>query len=71
MRIDIDDQRRDLNRRIYARQLSRRGDRFGKFIRDIFFIKQHLALEIGQFDHVAIGDAQKPDSGAYQLVGDD
>ena len=41
------------------------GDRFGK----VCFVKQYLALEIVQFDEIAIDDFQMPDAGAGEGIG--
>ncbi len=54
------------DRRIDLLQSPRRGHRLGRALPGIGLVKQHLPLQIGQRDNIAIGNLQKSDAGARQ-----
>jgi hypothetical protein len=45
------------------------GDSLGHVFADVILVVEGLALKIGEFDEVAIDQAQKPHASARQLVG--
>ena len=47
------------------------GDGLGEFLGRVIFVEEQLALEIAEFDEVAIDDAEEADAGAGEELGGD
>jgi hypothetical protein len=47
------------------------GDGFGELLVGVVFVEEDLALEVGEFDEVAIDDADVSDAGAGEAVSED
>ena len=67
--IDVRDNRFQFDRTVDASQLLNGGDRLRHLSSDVVFIEQHLALQIGCLDKIAINDPQMSDAGASQCLG--
>ena len=67
--IDVGDDRLDVNRRVDGREFSRGGLGLGQVLGDVLLVEEHLPLQVGRFDEVAIDDADMADAGANQGVG--
>ena len=66
--VDIGHDALDLDRRVDAAQFLRGGNRLGHPARDIVFVEEHLALQVVQFDKVAVGDHQRANAGARERI---
>ncbi len=66
--VDVIDDRRDVYLRIDPGDLAFRRLRFGDCIGNIPFVEQHLPLQVGELDEVAINDDQVPNPGPGQQV---
>src|SRR5712692_2313006 len=64
--INIDDLRLDFDFRIDFTNMIGAGDGLWKTISSVALGEHRLALQIREFDKVAIGDSQTPDAGARQ-----
>ena len=51
-----------------AAQLARGGFGFGQIGGDVVFVEENLALQVVEFDEVAVHDAHAAHAGAYQEV---
>ncbi len=68
-RMDIRHDRMNDERRIDLSQTSGGGDGFGHLPMNIGFVEQDLALQIRQFDQIAIDDDDRARAGPRQLLG--
>jgi hypothetical protein len=68
-RVNIADERLDANVGVDSMQPSGGGDRLGRLLGHVRLVEQHLPLKIRQLDDVTVGNAQRPDAGSHQLLG--
>ena len=69
-RIEVVDDRRDLDARIDPRELAFGGFGFRHGVADVLLVVEHLTLKIRELDEVAIDEEQAPDAGPRERVGD-
>ena len=68
--IDVRNKRVDLHLPVHQAELRRRRHRLGQPLRHVFFVEQDLALQVVEFDVVAIDDPDIPDARSDQMIGE-
>ena len=67
--IDVGHDRLDLDLRIDPPQFVGSGDGFGQIGGDVVLVEEHLPLQVGDFDEIAVDDPQLPHARTRQGVG--
>ncbi len=69
--VDVEDVGLDGDARIDAAEFFGGGDGLGALGGDVVFVEEDLALEVVEFDKVAVADAEEAEAGADEGVGED
>lgn len=69
--VNVGDDGGDLDGGVDGFELASSSNSLGEILAYVVFVEEKLALEVGEFDKVAVDDTERADAGAGEEFGDD